>query len=77
MAGEPWQVEVKRLDGRIDGVDKAMVVHIDAEQKMWERNSETHKDLYGKLDRPSWAVTVILALLSSSTVGLMVYSATR
>lgn len=71
------EVRVERLDGKVNTLAATVEQHLKDDDKRWAENRETHKDLYQKVDRPSWAVTVVLSILSSSVVGLGVYVATH
>lgn len=74
---ETWQVEAQRLNGRVDTLEATIEARAKDEDGKWSDNRETHRDLYTKVDRPSWAVTVVLSCLSSGVVGLAVFALTR
>ena len=71
-----WEVPVARLEGQVKTVQATLESHIEAEREKWADQEETNKEFRKKIDRPSWAITVILSALSSICVGLITYVAT-
>lgn len=75
--GEEWRVHVERLDGRMNTVEARVDAHIKSEDSRWVDQEKYNDKIELKVDRPSWAVTVVITALSSLAVGLMVFVATH
>lgn len=72
-----WELAVERIAGEVRVLSATVQQHIADDKEKWDRNSETHKDLYIRTERPSWMVTWALGGLMSAVVGLAVYLVTR
>lgn len=59
-----------KLQTEVEQLQEALATHV-------KENRETHKDLYGRTERPSWTVTWVLTIMGSITGGLLVWAVTH
>jgi hypothetical protein len=59
-----------KLQTEVENLQEAFAAHV-------KENRETHKDLYGRTERPSWVVTWVLTIMGSAVGALVVWAATH
>jgi hypothetical protein len=59
-----------KLQTEVDNLQAAFETH-------QRENRETHKDLYGRTERPSWVVTWVLTIMGSAVGALAVWALTH
>jgi hypothetical protein len=58
------------LETEVENLQAAFEKHV-------EDNRQTHKDLYGRTERPSWGVTWALTVMGTILGGLLIWAVTH
>lgn len=73
LAEADVRIEISDLKGRVTSVE----AYITDDKKRWETNSTTHRDLYGRTERPSWLVAWVLTIMGTLVGGLSIWAVTH
>lgn len=74
---DDWKAPLEEVKGQVRTLSATFEAHAKDDEKRWDENRQTHRELYARTDRPSRFDSTMHALLSSLVVGLAVYLLTH